>query len=314
MPTDRTFADCRKFLDHPLSIPPDVRLVALVELLLLRTPLHIDIQSGISQPDLVVMLAKFKIDLGAWHDYYDSLMAERLHLSPTSYYRESLRTQREYASLFANSLLLRGFSEASDLRTLSDEAYILAMSAVRSAQTCLDVVIRGSSYPQMLRYSTPHARMCVTFAASFLLRTARLFPDRLDPTPVASDVETLASMLEVAGSAQLAKTLRSILLRASRSTRTGDAKKANQTGQSSSGSEPIRRQGSPGLPGGFPDTGESSWHALFGVPPDSAYNNISASTLEFQLQDFWASSMGDGLPTGDQNQGQVQRVGVSMLG
>ncbi|ORY30762.1 hypothetical protein BCR39DRAFT_528194 [Naematelia encephala] len=224
---DESLAQCRQFLNHPFSIASDVRLIAIVELLMLRTPLHLQL-TNTSAPvlgqDFVNMLQKMKVDLIDWYNHYDGLMCDRLKMEPTSYYRESLRTQREYASLFSNSLLLRGVSRTSDLRQLSDDEYVLALSAVRSAHVCLDITTRGESYPRMLKFAIPHTHMSVAFAACFLLRTARLFPDRFDRVSIARDVETLTSMLADCGAGRLSRALGVMLVRA----REGDSKDATR--------------------------------------------------------------------------------------
>jgi len=204
-------SQCRRFLDHPLSTASDVRLVALVELLVLREPLHTRLSipgSALRRQDLIAMLSKFRTDLHAWHTFYDALMRDRLGLEPSSYYRESLRTQREYASLFANSLLLRDVAQASDLLRLSDEEYILALSAARSAQICLDIVVNGHSYPKNVPFAIPHTRLSVAFAASFLLRTGKLFPDRLDPKATMQQVDGAITLLDECGASRLARALR----------------------------------------------------------------------------------------------------------
>jgi hypothetical protein len=204
-------SQCRRFLEHPLSTPSDVRLVALVELLVLREPLHTRLSIPGSVPhrqDLSAMLSQFRTDLNAWYAFYDALMRDRLGLEPSTYYRESLRTQREYASLFANSLLLREVAQASDLLRLSDEEYILALSAARSAQTCLDIVVNGFSYPKNMPYAIPHTRLSVAFAASFLLRTGKLFPDRLDAQATMQQVDGAISLLDQCGASRLARALR----------------------------------------------------------------------------------------------------------
>ena len=218
-------SQCRRFLDHPLSTPSDVRLVALVELLVLREPLHTRLSIPGSVPhrqDLSAMLSKFRTDLNAWYAHYDMVMRERLGLEPSSYYRESLRTQREYASLFANSLLLREVAQASDLLRLSDEEYILALSAARSAQTCLDIVVNGSSYPKNMPYAIPHTRLSVAFATSFLLRTGKLFPDRLDPGATMQQVDGAITLLDQCGASRLARALRFMRDRMNKTWEQGD--------------------------------------------------------------------------------------------
>lgn len=302
---DSAMLRCREFLEHPLSIATDVRLVALIELLMLRTPLHVASLAGIDQPSLVVKLKTFKKDLGEWYSHYDSRMADTLNLPTTSYYRESLRTQHEYAIVFANSLLLRGISQPPDLRRLSDDAYVLAIGAVRSAQACLDIVLRGSSYPKMLRFAIPHTRMSASFAASFLLRTSKLFPDRLDPSAVAADVECLASMLAGYGAGQLAKALRTMLHRATASS--AGAAATNTPYAESSGGDQSRNGPSVSTQNVAISGSNDALSQLMLAPPPpdpaSLYsgNDLASENLEFSFQDFWNTSISDTFPMLDQN-------------
>jgi hypothetical protein len=288
---DDTLVQCRRFLDHPLAITSDVRLIAVVEILMLRTPLHLQLANS-SGPfvgqQFVETLQRLKIDLDNWYKYYDDLMRDRLKMDATSYYRESLRTQREYASLFANSLLLRGISHTSDLRRLSDEEYILALSAVRSAQVCLDIVVRGNTYPQMLKFAIPHTRMSVAFAASFLLRTAPLFPDRVDRRSTAKDVETLASMLADCGARRLSRALRILLLRA------GDnASKRTEPASGTGGVEGGRDQSVQSLPSDLeartmnPAVDDLDLHCRAFDYSLSTQDPLSSNGFDFPFGDFW---------------------------
>lgn len=240
-----SFAQCRRFLDHPLSTPSDVRLVALVELLALREPVHSRLSQSsvpLERDQLADMLAKLKSDLDAWYTYYDTLMADRLSMDKNSYYRESLRTQREYANLFANSLLLRDISQPRDLRQLTDDEYVLAIGAARSARVCLEIVVEGTSYPKNLPYAIPHTRLSVAFAASFLLRTGHLFPDRLDPDRTCQQVSGAVDLLEKCGTRRLAAALRFVLDRAKRGLAQKSLAPLAIGGQSNKTSDPSASQ------------------------------------------------------------------------
>jgi hypothetical protein len=152
---DEAIAQCRRFLDHPLSILSDARLISTVELIALRAPLHVVLTSSPEDPvdqDTVGRLQRANVDFDAWQVYWDKVFSERFHKSKTDFFRESLIAQRQYSSLFINSQLLRGVSEAADVRRLPKEKRDLAIQAMRSAQTCLDICVRGANYRSGLRY------------------------------------------------------------------------------------------------------------------------------------------------------------------
>lgn len=143
---DDTIQQCRRFLDHPLSIISDVRLISSVELVALRSPLHISLTTSPEDPldhRMVKELQNANISFDEWQVHWDRVFDDRCGKDRGDFYRESILIQREYSSLFINSQLLRGVGEAADVGKLSPEKRALAVRAMRNAQTCLDICIRG---------------------------------------------------------------------------------------------------------------------------------------------------------------------------
>ncbi|KAJ9102354.1 hypothetical protein QFC21_002754 [Naganishia friedmannii] len=214
---DESIAQCRRFLEHPLSIISDVRLISTVECIALRAPLHVLLTSSPEDPVdqmTVARLQQANYDLDRWQNYWDRVLAERFNKDEGDFFRESLAAQREYSSLFINSQLLRGVKEAADVRKMPQDKRDLAIRAMRNAQTCLDIAIRGKNYRSGLRFAVHYTHVCAAFAASFLIRIARLFPRELDLKKTAKDVEELASVLEKVPAGRYARSLRLILRRA----------------------------------------------------------------------------------------------------
>ncbi|KAJ9092612.1 hypothetical protein QFC19_008650 [Naganishia cerealis] len=214
---DESIAQCRRFLEHPLSIISDVRLISTVECIALRAPLHVVLTSSPEDPVdqmTVARLQQANYDLDRWQNYWDRVLAERFNKDEGDFFRESLAAQREYSSLFINSQLLRGVKEAADVRKMPQDKRDLAIRAMRNAQTCLDIAIRGKNYRSGLRFAVHYTHVCAAFAASFLIRIARLFPRELDLKKTAKDVEELASVLEKVPAGRYARSLRLILRRA----------------------------------------------------------------------------------------------------
>lgn len=58
--------------------------------------------------------------------------------------------QRQYAELFVNSQLLRGIREPTDVVDMPDEKRILAIRAMRNAQKCIEICLRGENVSLMV--------------------------------------------------------------------------------------------------------------------------------------------------------------------
>ncbi|OCF36645.1 hypothetical protein I316_01898 [Kwoniella heveanensis BCC8398] len=216
---DETIHQCRRLLEHPMSITSDARLVSTVELTALRSPLHIELTTA---PDLPIAentlkrLKQANADFDAWERYWDRILSDRFSKGKGDFYRESLIIQRQYAELFVNSQLLRGIRDPADIVNMPEEKRTLAIRAMRNAQKCLEICLRGENYRNGLRYAVHYTHVCAAFAASFLIRIARLFPGELNLKKTAKDVEELALVLSSIPAGRYARSLRLILRKARR--------------------------------------------------------------------------------------------------
>ncbi|WVF72211.1 hypothetical protein IAT40_007023 [Kwoniella sp. CBS 6097] len=216
---DETIHQCRRLLEHPMSITSDARLVSTVELTALRSPLHIELTTA---PDLPIAentlkrLKQANADFDAWERYWDRILSDRFSKGKGDFYRESLIIQRQYAELFVNSQLLRGIRDPADIVNMPEEKRTLAIRAMRNAQKCLDICLHGENYRNGLRYAVHYTHVCAAFAASFLIRIARLFPGELNLKKTAKDVEELAMVLSSIPAGRYARSLRLILRKARR--------------------------------------------------------------------------------------------------
>lgn len=270
-----TIANARKFLNHPLSIMSDVRLVSTVEGIALRAPLHFLLTSSPEEPvdqGVVARLQQADRDFDKWLEYWDKAMNDKFGKDPTDFYRESLRAQREYSSLFLNSQLLRGIRDAADVQKLPADKRELAIKAMRNAQACLDIVIRGKNYRRGLRFAVHYTHVCAAFAASFLIRIARLFPKDLDLRKTAKDVEELAAILSEVPAGRYARSLRLILRRARKqkfippASVPGSPNKQHAPLPSSSSERPSQPAYPPNAAGQTPNTAMLH-HSLTGLSP-----------------------------------------------
>jgi hypothetical protein len=152
---DASIAECRRFLDHPLSIATDVRLISTVEMIALRAPLHIVLTTSPEEPvsqETVVRLQQANGAFDRWLTYWERVMIERYGKAQNDFFMESLLAQRSYASLFINSQLLRGIKDAADVKKMPPDKRDLAIKAMRNAQSCLEIAIRGENYRAGLKY------------------------------------------------------------------------------------------------------------------------------------------------------------------
>lgn len=58
--------------------------------------------------------------------------------------------QRQYAELFVNSQLLRGIREPTDVINMPEEKRLLAIRAMRNAQRCIEICLRGENVGRRL--------------------------------------------------------------------------------------------------------------------------------------------------------------------
>ncbi|KAG7530394.1 hypothetical protein FFLO_05057 [Filobasidium floriforme] len=211
---------CRELLSHPLSLPSDARLVSTVEMMSLRAPLHVLLTNSPDQAldqETISKLREANAGFERWLRHWDAVFTETFPQEQQSdFYRESLVAQREYASLFTNSQLLREIRSASDVKRMPNDKRELALRAMENAQNCIRIALRGKSYGRAFKFAVHYTHVCVAFAASFLIRIARLFPSQLDLRQTAKDVEELAVLLSQVPAGRYARSIRLILRRARR--------------------------------------------------------------------------------------------------
>ncbi|KAF8330359.1 uncharacterized protein EI90DRAFT_3060473 [Cantharellus anzutake] len=219
---DDSVADCREFLLHPLTIPDDTRLVSMVELAMIRERLHKKLshsaeESTSTPPDAYATLHKANQDFQQWNDYWDEEFA-RGHYQDVewqNFQRQSLQVQRYFAELFHGASALRGIRGKEDVPGLPKEQRDLALRCLEVAKKGLETCVKSTHYKEGLKYAVHYTHMSATFAASFLIRLARLFPDEVDVHMVRNIAEDLANELsQIPAASRYALTLRIMLRKA----------------------------------------------------------------------------------------------------
>lgn len=121
-----------------------------------------------------------------------SLCSSRLLTDLPAFYRQSLQMQHVHAELFHNATALRGIDGPDDVQNMPPVQKQLALRSIQIARQGLDITVNSPAYREGMKYGksddTPtklhvvtftivavhYTHATATFAASFLLRLARL--------------------------------------------------------------------------------------------------------------------------------------------
>ncbi|CAE6502791.1 unnamed protein product [Rhizoctonia solani] len=243
---DESISRCRDILRHPLSIQDDMRLVSMVELMALREHLHDQLApyEGPVEDRVYKVLHQAESDFRAWYEEWDHLFSQKYE--DAAFYRQSLMIQRDFGELYHNATALRGVRGPEDVARMPMEQKLVAQRAIKLAKRGLDNCIRSVTYREGLKYAVHFTHVTATFAASFLIRLARLFPQECDPNSVMSTVEDLVHLLSNIPAGRYARSLR-LMLRSARRRRVLPPRPAG----------PVDRAGNPPAMLGTPPTGTS---------------------------------------------------------
>jgi hypothetical protein len=221
---DESIWNCRQLLQHPLAIEDDMRLVSTVELMAIRERVQNNISvEGPVDHDSVVYLSKADTEFRHWYTTWDTAFSQKYENA--AFYRQSLQIQHLHAELFHNATALRGINGPEDVQRMPQIQRELAVRSIQIAQQGLDITVNSPSYREGMKYAVHYTHATATFAASFLLRLARLFPDECDIQDIRMHVEHLASLLVEIPGKRYALTLQLMLKR-------GKKRKAASTSRS----------------------------------------------------------------------------------
>ncbi|KAJ1301554.1 hypothetical protein OPQ81_008802 [Rhizoctonia solani] len=243
---DESILRCREILRHPLSIQDDMRLVSMVELMALREHLHDQLApyEGPVEDRVYKVLHQAESDFRAWYEEWDHLFSQKYE--DAAFYRQSLMIQRDFGELYHNATALRGVRGPEDVARMPMEQKLVAQRAIKLAKRGLDNCIRSVTYREGLKYAVHFTHVTATFAASFLIRLARLFPQECDPNAIMSTVEDLVHLLSNIPAGRYARSLR-LMLRSARRRRVLPSRPAG----------PVDRAGNPPMMLGTPPQGTS---------------------------------------------------------
>ncbi|KIJ46403.1 hypothetical protein M422DRAFT_165228, partial [Sphaerobolus stellatus SS14] len=218
---DESIANCRELLEHPLAIEDDMRLVSMLELIVIREHVHNKLteldrlmNEGEDVEDQIYeVLRTADNDFARWYAEWDERFGQRY--PDAVFYRQSLQVQQYFAELFHNATALRGINRPEDVATMPEAQRAIAIRSIQIAKKGLETSLQASAYRENLKYAVHYTHATATFAASFLIRLARLIPEECDLKAIKKDVEELANVLEQTPSQRYARSLRYMLRKAS---------------------------------------------------------------------------------------------------
>ncbi|KIJ68212.1 hypothetical protein HYDPIDRAFT_106363 [Hydnomerulius pinastri MD-312] len=211
---DESIWQCRALLQHPLAIEDDMRLVSTVELMAIRERVHNQLSPFDRPVDEVTfgVIQKADSEFQNWYKTWDHAFSQKYE--DAAFYRQSLQIQHLHAELFHNATALRGINGPEDVQKMPKTQKDLAIRSIKIARQGLEITVNSPSYSEGMKYAVHYTHATATFAATFLLRLARLFPNDCDMQDIRSQVERLAALMSQIPGKRYAITLQLMLKRA----------------------------------------------------------------------------------------------------
>ncbi|KAI0032227.1 hypothetical protein K488DRAFT_78587 [Vararia minispora EC-137] len=204
---ENSIRHCRILLNHPMASPTDVRLVALVELIMQKTQIYETLSPMNEQVTHATLsfIRRANVALDKWWQDCDEL--HRQNMDEDALLRKILAGELHYAKLWLVCVALRGVSWDK----MPFEQRELALQAKDAASNCLSTFIGSADYRASLRYAVHDSLVTAAFSGLFLLKMANLFPAELDLGAITVQVEQLAQLLSDVAAERYALTLRIML-------------------------------------------------------------------------------------------------------
>ncbi|TFY81848.1 hypothetical protein EWM64_g2171 [Hericium alpestre] len=226
---DESIWQCRLLLRHPLAIEDDMRLVSTVELMAIRER----VTNQLAPAD-----AEFK----HWYQTWDQAFSQKYE--DAAFYRQSLQLQHLHAELFHNASALRGINGPDDVQNASPSQREVAIRSIQIARQGLDITVNSPSYREGMKYAVHYTHATATFAASFLLRLARLFPNDCDMQDTKAKIELLAALMSEIPGKRYALTLQLMLKRSKKRKGSTSARSPNLSREPYHSKGPVERPAS----------------------------------------------------------------------
>ncbi|WOO82902.1 Protein priB [Vanrija pseudolonga] len=192
---DGTISTARRLLEHPLSIPTDSRCIALVELVLHRqmglqmllTPEYV------SPPEVDEIVHKANEAFDGWGDFWADYYASR-GTGADNFLVTELSVMKSHSILQFHYHVLRGVQTKLDVDCLPRRRRHWLVRSLHVADELVAHMVQPEALVR-LRFADHYAFVGLAFAAKYLLRLARILPERVDLRGVVRNVTTLADQL-----------------------------------------------------------------------------------------------------------------------
>ncbi|KAI0068301.1 hypothetical protein BV25DRAFT_1792927 [Artomyces pyxidatus] len=211
---DESIWQCRLLLRHPLAIEDDMRLVSTVELMAIRERVtnHLaPFAHGAVDERTFEVLRTADAEFKHWYQTWDQAFSQKYE--DAAFYRQSLQIQHLHAELYHSASALRGINGPEDVQKMPASQRDLAIRSIQIARQGLDITVKSHSYREGMKYAVHYTHATATFAASFLLRLARLFPNECNMKETRDQVELLANLMSEIPGKRYALTLQLMLKR-----------------------------------------------------------------------------------------------------
>ncbi|KAI0249491.1 hypothetical protein BJV78DRAFT_1226546 [Lactifluus subvellereus] len=242
---DETIWQCRLLLRHPLAIEDDMRLVSMVELMAIRERItnHLSpFAHGPVDERTFEILRSAYAEFKHWYQTWDQAFSQKYE--DAAFYRQSLQIQQLHAELYHSASALRGINGPEDVQKMPASQRDVAIKSIQIARQGLDITVKSRTYREGMKYAVHYTHATATFAASFLLRLARLFPNECNVAEIREQVETLASLMAEIPGKRYALTLQ-LMLKRSMKRKTGSASRSPKLPRKSyQSNDPVERPAS----------------------------------------------------------------------
>ncbi|KAF7306766.1 Fungal-trans domain-containing protein [Mycena indigotica] len=226
---DESIKHCRLLLQHPLAIEDDMRLVSTVELMALRERVHNALSpfDGPVKDEHFEELRRADVNFRSWYATWDQAFSQKYE--DAAFYRQSLQIQHLHAELFHNATALRGINGPEDVQNMPQQQKHLALRSIQIARQGLDITVNSPAYREGMKYAVNYTHATATFAASFLLRLSRLFPNDSEMAEIRNQVERLATLMAEIPGKRYALTLQVMLKRSRKRKSASSASRSPKT-------------------------------------------------------------------------------------
>lgn len=167
---DESIWQCRLFLQHPLAIEDDMRLVSTVELMAIRERVHNNLAPLFEQPvdhRTFDVLREADMEFRNWYATWDQAFSQKYEDAGTSalgcrcyeisstflaFYRQSLQIQHLTAEQFHNATALRGVNGPEDVQGMPPAQRELAIRSIQIGTQILDITVNSPAYREGMKY------------------------------------------------------------------------------------------------------------------------------------------------------------------